>query len=66
MRDGVVDFSDFQEWKAAFLAGGGSLEGVDLGFTANVPEPNTVALLLAALAAAATCKNRNLRAGGRC
>jgi hypothetical protein len=44
----VVDFDDFHEWKTAFLGGGGSLEGVDLDFLGNVPEPTTGILLLLA------------------
>jgi hypothetical protein len=48
VRNGVVDFDDFHEWKTAFLGGGGSLEGVDLGFLGNVPEPTTGMLLLLA------------------
>jgi hypothetical protein len=47
VRNGVVDFADFREWKAAFLGAGGSLEGVDLGFQ-NVPEPASAMLLLLA------------------
>ncbi len=46
VRNNVVDFDDFHEWKAAFLSGGGSLAGVDLGFAGNVPEPATGMLLL--------------------
>ncbi len=37
---GLVDFTDFREWKTAILAGGGSLAGLDLSF-ASVPEPST-------------------------
>jgi hypothetical protein len=48
VRNNVVDFDDFHEWKTAFLGGGGSLEGVDLGFLGNVPEPTTGILLLPA------------------
>jgi hypothetical protein len=40
VTNGMVDFNDFHQWKTAFLAGGGSLAGVDLGFL-NVPEPAT-------------------------
>jgi len=46
--NGIVDFDDFREWKAAHLGGGGSLEGLDLGFL-NVPEPSTGALALVAM-----------------
>lgn len=42
-RDGKVEFLDFREWKDAFLAGGGSLEGIDLSF-ASVPEPTSACL----------------------
>ena len=38
MRNGVVDFADFHQWKAAFLGAGGSLADVDLGFLAAVPD----------------------------
>jgi len=48
VRDGLVDFKDFREWKTAFLSGGGSLADVDLSFITNVPEPGTG--LLAVLA----------------
>jgi hypothetical protein len=50
VRNGIVDFDDFRQWKAAFLGAGGSLAGVDLGFLAAVPEPGTAALLLMGLA----------------
>ena len=46
VRNNTVDFNDFSQWKTAFLAGGGSLAGVDLSFTI-VPEPATALLLLA-------------------
>ena len=46
VRNGIVDFADFHQWKAAFVGAGGSLAGVDLGFLASVPEPGTLALLL--------------------
>jgi hypothetical protein len=36
-----VDLSDFIEWKTAFLQQGGSLAGIDLRFTGEVPEPST-------------------------
>lgn len=50
-RDGRVEFLDFREWKTAFLAGGGSLEGLDLSFLSAVPEPatGTLALFVAAV-----------------
>jgi len=43
--DNQVTFADFREWKTAILAGGGSLEGLDLRF-AVVPEPSTILLVL--------------------
>lgn len=49
VRNNRVDFDDFRQWKTAFLAGGGSLVGVDLGFGENVPEPSTGLLLLLAI-----------------
>jgi hypothetical protein len=48
VRDNVVDFKDFRQWKGAFLGGGGSLEGLDLSFATNVPEPGSAALVLTA------------------
>lgn len=52
--NGVVDFADFRQWKGAFLGGGGSLLGVDLGLLgANVPEPSTLVLAMLLLAGAA-------------
>jgi hypothetical protein len=42
---GLVDFADFREWKTAILAGGGSLNDMDLSFAA-VPEPAAVLLVL--------------------
>jgi hypothetical protein len=50
VTNGVVDFDDFREWKSAFLGGGGSLAGIDLGLLSNVPEPTTGILLLLAAA----------------
>jgi hypothetical protein len=49
--DGNIDFADFREWKAVHLAGGGSLEGLDLSFGSNVPEPASAALPFLAFAA---------------
>jgi hypothetical protein len=49
VRDGIVDYRDFQEWKTVFVGGGGTLAEVDLSFSSNVPEPT--GYLLAALAA---------------
>jgi len=48
-RNGVVDFLDFRQWKTAFLGGGGSLAGVDLGFVSSVPEPSAAVLALGGL-----------------
>jgi hypothetical protein len=48
VANGVVDFADFREWKGAYVAGGGSLAGLDLSFGSNVPEPGTCAMLLIA------------------
>jgi hypothetical protein len=43
--DDLVTFADFREWKTAFLTGGGSLAGVDVGFLSDpVPEPSSLAL----------------------
>ena len=59
-RDGVVNFSDFHEWKGAFLGMGGSLAGVDLGLLTNVPEPASLALaLLAWLAGCQSIRRRS-------
>jgi hypothetical protein len=61
-RDGVVNFSDFHEWKGAFLGMGGSLAGVDFGFLANVPEPATLSFaLMAWLAACQSIRRRPSR-----
>jgi hypothetical protein len=48
-RDGVVSFPDFREWKTAFLAGGGTLAGIDLRLPENVPEPAGAILVLIAI-----------------
>jgi hypothetical protein len=45
VRNGKVDFADFRQWKTAFVAGGGALESIDVGFL-SVPEPSTISLLL--------------------
>lgn len=48
--DNFVGFADFRQWKAEFLAAGGSLEGVDLSFlTVGVPEPSSICLILLAI-----------------
>lgn len=59
---GLVDFTDFREWKTAILAGGGSLEGIDLSFAA-VPEP--AAALLVLMGAFGLCGSRTTRRRGR-
>lgn len=43
-RDGKVEFLDFREWKNNYLAGGGSLVGIDLSFV-GVPEPTSACLV---------------------
>jgi hypothetical protein len=59
VSNGLVDLFDFKEWKTGFLAGGGSLAGMDLGLISNVPEPGSLQLvLLAALAVVARRKFR--------
>ena len=50
VTNGRVDFADFREWKTAHLGMGGSLEGLDLSFVANVPEPQTLTLLITVVA----------------
>jgi hypothetical protein len=45
VRNGMVDFADFRQWKTAFIAGGGALANVDLSSVA-VPEPSSLALLV--------------------
>jgi hypothetical protein len=55
--DNVIDFDDFHEWKTAFVSGGGSVAGLDLGF-ANVPEPSAAALALMALMGACRLRRR--------
>jgi hypothetical protein len=41
--DLLVSLSDFNQWKGAFAGGGGSIEGLDMGFV-SVPEPSSLAL----------------------
>jgi hypothetical protein len=53
--DRVVDFADFREWKTVHLGGGGSLEGLDLSFGSNVPEPASAALAFVAAAGVYSC-----------
>jgi hypothetical protein len=55
VRNGKVDFADFRQWKTAFIAGGGALDGIDVSFLA-VPEPSAIALALLGLIG-----SRNLR-----
>ncbi|TWT36980.1 hypothetical protein KOR34_19260 [Posidoniimonas corsicana] len=43
--DTFVNFADFRQWKTALLEAGGSLEGVDLAFLGQVPEPASALLL---------------------
>jgi len=59
-RDGKVEFADFREWKSAFLAGGGSLEGINLNF-AGVPEPTSACLVTFAAALMTTFGSRHRR-----
>ncbi|MBX3435639.1 MAG: hypothetical protein KF847_20165 [Pirellulales bacterium] len=42
--DGIVDHADFFLWRTAFLASGGSLEGINLW---GVPEPTSCAVAMA-------------------
>ena len=49
--DFFVSFADFRQWKTAYLAASGSLDGVDLSFlTTPVPEPGSALLLTLGLA----------------
>jgi hypothetical protein len=43
--DGLVSLPDFKQWKGAFVAGGGSTVGLNIGFL-SVPEPSSIALAL--------------------
>jgi hypothetical protein len=54
---GLVDFTDFREWKTAILAGGGSLTGLDLTFT-SVPEPSTACGLVLGMLSAVGLRRR--------
>jgi hypothetical protein len=60
VTNGRVDFADFQQWKTAFTGGGGSLAGLDSGFS-NVPEPGVCALLLLTAACLVTTRFRSWR-----
>jgi hypothetical protein len=44
--DGLVSLVDFKQWKGAFTGGGGSLNGVDLGFLQSVPEPSAALMVI--------------------
>jgi hypothetical protein len=57
VANGVVDFADFREWKTAFVGGGGSLAGLNLSFSSNVPEPAAVSLAVLGI----SCLVANLR-----
>jgi Concanavalin A-like lectin/glucanases superfamily len=57
---GLVDFADFRQWKTAILAGGGSLDGIDLSFT-SVPEPSAMLLVLSGVALGVCGGRRNMR-----
>jgi hypothetical protein len=61
VRNGRVDFDDFREWKTAFVGGGGSLAGLDLGFASNVPEPSTAVLALMTLLGICSIRRRSTR-----
>lgn len=54
---GLVDFVDFRQWKTAFVGGGGSLDGIDLGFAA-VPEPSAILLMLISAAVSVGRRSR--------
>jgi hypothetical protein len=60
VRNNFVDFNDFREWKVAFVGGGGSLAGVDLGFLSNVPEPSAGLLMLLGGMASICVRKRRL------
>jgi hypothetical protein len=65
VSNGMVDFDDYRQWKAAFLASGGSLAVVDLGFLNNDTEPParvTALPVFAWLRPAAGCSVRLVRA----
>jgi hypothetical protein len=56
--NGIVDFDDFRQWKAAHLGMGGSLDGLDLSFAANIPEPTTLGLAIFAMGGVAAQARR--------
>jgi hypothetical protein len=47
VSNGVVDFADFRQWKGAYLAAGGSLDGMNFDFF-TVPEPHMSVLVVMA------------------
>ncbi len=50
VKNGVVDFADFREWKAAAMASGTNLQDIDFGsIFGAVPEPSAVMLALLGL-----------------
>jgi hypothetical protein len=62
VTNGRVDFDDFRQWKAAHLGMGGSLEGLDLSFGPNVPEPSSAGLfLMAMILGSMQCRRSRLR-----
>jgi hypothetical protein len=63
VRNGIVDFDDFHQWKTAFLGQGGSLAGLDLNLGSSVPEPATGALNVTALLGLAAGARRRSAAG---
>jgi hypothetical protein len=59
VSNGVVDFDDFRQWKTAFIGGGGSLAGLELGvFGTSVPEPSSAVVLLVSVAMVFPCRIR--------
>ncbi|MGI9457595.1 MAG: PEP-CTERM sorting domain-containing protein, partial [Aeoliella sp.] len=57
--DGTVNELDFLLWRNDFLDGGGSLEGLNISFPANVPEPSTVVLMAIGLMALVRLRRRS-------
>ena len=62
--NGTVDFPDFREWKSVHLGMGGSLAGLDLGVFSSVPEPSTMIISLASVAAFIPCRRTRASAYG--
>jgi hypothetical protein len=60
VRNGVVDFADFREWRAAAQASGASLDGLDFSLYTNVPEPSTMFLALLALLGVKPLRHRTV------